>query len=536
MKAFLAALLVMLANYAYSQAALDNLNRELIAAMREVPGVKFTTSQTMKTAGPPSYLLAFETTVTDTKGKSTNEKYLFNLADIDQNTLRIADSKEALRIQMKCQKGQKFIRRYKEGEFLEYTASFIILGLDIDNAREIERILKEAIPQAVQSWENDANIANLSPENMILKLYSTVGTVAVESNTYKQSLGKNGDHPDRMKLVVEPSGGKSGGTTTYVFSPGDLQPNSVKLVVAGKEARVEASTKNNLGWIATEVNGKRGDLAKEISIRVTDPDQGKIVAALLEKIVPYGETQINNRLPQVKDQSDAFSRMAGVLEKFDAEGALYEYQFDKKAQTKLGFTKGSMAYEYFFHFGDLNPKSVKLSTKGELAQVSVSTQGNANYIWVAENGAQQNYDNGLTFYFADVEKARLAEKVLPALIEKCATQPAAGDLAQLKQMLSEGQTLESLESCKWKFTQREGEVDNQYEFNLFDINAAQVDIKVSGKNVTLLLQTNGKQNIITSMVKEKPGFTNALTLRVGGIPEAKIAKATLEKLLAECKK
>ncbi len=59
---------------------------------------------------------------------------------------------------------------------------------------------------------------------------------------------------------------------------------------------------------------------------------------------------------------------------------------------------------------------------------------------------------------------------------------------------------------------------------------------MSRKSVAVQLQTLKKENIISTIINEKPGYTSAIQLEAADVIAAKSLKISLEQLLKQCKK
>lgn len=537
-------------SFLHAQTPLTTLTGKLADSMKEVIAPKSTYSQSLYADENKPYLLTFKRVTVNDKGKSSEEKWLFNLADIDPKGVRIEAAKDVLRVNLRVNKGQKYVQYFRDGALSSYTDMVTIFGLGIDNGRDIEALVREAVPLAVSLWEKEANIDGKSPEQLIQRLTSLVSDMSSGGTDYRQRLEQMNDYPDRLKLNVVTSTSKNSKQETFIWSLGDLKGSDIRLAISGANAVVEAATKDNLAWVAAESEGVRQDYAKKVSIRVPDADQGKLIVAVMEKLVPFGEKEIQKRLPEPGKSSQAFELLSENLGRFPAAKTEYEVSLVKDCQCQLTEKQGAATETvYGFHFGDLDPKSVKLGMKGDLVEIRVGVEKKNNYVWVSRNNAQQNYDNELVFRAGDVEKGRLIAHLIPSLIEQCPEKTNLGSLEDVQRWIAKGKAPESGVSqdltiqsagdpCKWKYIEsavtEKSSTESTFEFNAYDLDPDQVKIVVNKKTVGVSVQTQKKQNIISSVVKEKPGYVSALQFEVADIVAAKSLKATLEQLIRNC--
>ncbi|MBK7407061.1 MAG: hypothetical protein IPJ40_02670 [Saprospirales bacterium] len=533
-----------------AQASLTAITANLAKSMQEVEGPKATYSQSVETVEGKPYLLVYQRTTTTGKDKSIDEQWRLNLADIDSKSLRVEDSKDALRINLRVDKGQKYIQYFKDGSLSGYTDNLSIYGQGIDNAREIEGYLLAAVPQAVLEWGKVADMEGKTDEQLLEQLKSLVDDLSLNGTDYRQRLSQMPDYSDRFNLNVVASTSRNNKQETAIWSLGDLKPGAVRLQISGANALVEAITKDNLAWVYMEREGVQQDYAKAVYIRVANPDQGKLLVAVLEKLIPFGEKAIQNRLPIPGKATENFSRITDNLGKFTAGKNAYDVSLTPGCQSRLKEVQGDTRMEYAFHFGDLDPKTVKLEMDDERVEIHISTEKKNDYIWVAKDEAQQNYDDELVLYLSDVETGRLVAHLIPSIIEQCPEEVNFGKFEDVQRWIDEGKAPDSgisqvlsaqsgEEHCKWNYVVRDNDEkkpsESSYEFNSYDLDPDQVKIVVNKKTVGVQVQTLKKQNIISSMEKEKPGYVSTLQFEVADIIAAKSLRISLEKLIAGCK-
>jgi hypothetical protein len=540
----------------FSQTTLPTLLQNLKAEVLEVSDEKTTLGQTLQHDAQKPYKITFTATKTDSKGKQSVDQWEFNLADMDKNTVRQENTKTEMRVVLKAVRGQKFIKHLRNGELEGYTDDLKIQAKNVDNARSLEKLLEEAIPLAQEAWERDADLKAKTPAALLQQAFSLVGPVETGNTTYKQKLEAAGDLPDRVRLTVEEHGSKGlVKSETYTFSLGDLSEPALQLKMQQKQVVLEAGAKRGLRWIGYAKEGGPAGFNKEVEFRVADPDQGKLLLAVLQKLIPYGEEEIRRRLPKAATGADALALLAGAPGKFSVDKNEYEQTLKAGCHSLLSrrksTEKGTETLEYGFHFGDLNDKTILLDIDAKTIELKVPTLDKARFVHLAKNGEQQAYDNEVVFLLPDLEQARRFEHLLPQAIEQCRQPAAARDLAWLQQALAEGEatqpglaqkleTQSAGEACKWRFTRLEtGEKksdESVYEFNLYDLDPRQVEIKVSGKKVALEITARYQQKVISHYDNGKPGFVAQFTLQLADIETAKQARETVLKAVEACKK
>ena len=535
---------------------LTELTNQIAAAVKEVGDEKTSISQTFNADKGKPYRLTYTRRTTDSKGKTTEEKWEFNLADIDKNTVRWEAQKDALLVFMRISREQRLIKYFKNGELQSYTNELTLFAKGIDNARELEKTFEDAILPAQEAWEKESNIKGRKPAELLDVLFKLIGDVQNGALATRQTLEPDGSQlQDRLRLSVETFNTKGiSSKEIFYWSLGDLSEQSVRLSVQNDRAFVEVKTRRNIRWIATDKDGMPGNFVNEMEIQVSDPDQGKMVQALLQKLIPFGEEQIQKRLPQPTTAGETLRLLAATQQKFTREKVDFEQYLKPDCLTQLTLKetaeKKTEVAEYVFHFGDLNEKSASLEIQGRNIKVEVGTLERNKFIGYTLNGESKNYENKVEFRFPDLEQARLFDHLLPLAIGQCRHTPIPSDFAWLNKCLSvsektdvgltqklEFQSLDA--SCKWKFTRIETSdkksKEEIFEFNLYDLDPKQVSISVVGRRITLEILTKYRQKIISRYENGKPSYTSELTFVLSDIESAKVARETLMTLIEGCK-
>ena len=70
---------------------------------------------------------------------------------------------------------------------------------------------------------------------------------------------------------------------------------------------------------------------------------------------------------------------------------------------------------------------------------------------------------------------------------------------------------------------------------MYDLDPKNLDLKVSGKKVTLQANTKYRQKIVSEYKEGKPSYTADFQLVVGDVETAKIWRETWSQLIGGCK-
>ncbi|GGD52182.1 hypothetical protein GCM10011514_15530 [Emticicia aquatilis] len=507
--------------------------------VKEIKLEKSTVNQhfSYETATPFDVKIAI--TTTDSKGKSTEELYEFNLGLIGE-IKRSASTKE-MKVELASQKSLKVIRYTKGGEMQNYENKVELLSENIDDARELEKNLKDAITAAKTAWETSIKLPKEELGALQTWLEQNIKEATAEKQTFKQSLKKSSIYKDRASLTLEENDGKKTTETQADFSWGDLNEGSAELKISGKEIYVVAKSKNDYIKTTKGYND-------EIKIYAQTPSEGSILQMAIQKIIPLAKKELQTRLPKLATKEDGFKILKDRTKDFKVNESAYTQKIATTCLTTYDLksnNKGKTVDESFkFNFGDLS--DYKLSVSKEIIKITAKVADNKKFIQYTKDGALQNYDNSVDFIVGDLEDARYLAEALPAISKGCKTNITAGDFSSLvaKLKLTENPkqdlTLQDGDKCKWKLTATLSEskksVESVSEWNLYDIDPKKIDIDVSGKTVGITAYTLNKEKFVKLTKDSKPGFSSEINFVVKDIEDAQKSLATIKALVEGCKK
>lgn len=549
MKNILKFLLVFLSFLSQAQSNLKASLDKVKSYVKEIKLEKSTVNQQFSYESATPFDVKIAITTTDSKGKSTEELYEFNLG-LMGDIKRSASTKE-MKVELASQKNLKVIRYTKGGEMENYENKVELLSENIDDARELEKNLKDAIAAAKTAWETSIKLPKEDLGALQTWLEQNIKDATAEKQTFKQTLKKSSTYKDRALLSLEendggPSHGKKTTETQADFSWGDLNEGSAELKISGKEIYVVAKSKND--YVRTQQGGTMKGYDDEIKIYAQTPSDGSILQMAIQKIIPLAKKELQIRLPKLATKEDGFKVLKDRTKDFKVNESAYTQKITTTCLTTYDLkseTKGKAVEESFkFNFGDLS--DYKLSVSKETIKITAKVADNKKFIQYTKDGALQNYDNSVDFIVGDLEDARYLVEALPAISKGCKTNITGGDFSSFvgKLKLTENPKqdlmLQDGDKCKWKltstFSESKKSVESISEWNLYDIDPKKIDIEVSGKMVGITAYTLNKEKFIKLTKDSKPGFSSEINFIVKDIEDAQKSLATIKALVDGCKK
>jgi len=528
--------------------------QELSAALPEVTDDKNTYTQQLTFDPDKPYRVVIdlkETALKDGKGKQF--RYELNLAEVDKNLVRRVANSKMLAISVKTKRSVNSIRYFQNDVQENYQNELELRAKDSDNLSAIERLLKQAVPQAEALWEASLKIDLKDLKAVTTWLEKAVKPASVGETTYNQVFSGDG-RGDLVKLQVETTSSKGAATEIFRFSLADLLEQRIAYKVQGVKIIVEAEARHNLSLIRVDKDGQQKNYEKSIQLYCADPDDAQKLVYVLQKAVPLARESLKQTIKEPATKAEALKLIAANTKSFRNSKGDITQTIGADCQTTLVSTlaaeKKQVASEYAFDFGDLDDREVKLAVKGMDISIGLQTLGNEKFVRVMKDGEQGNYANNFDLEIPDLETARLLEAYLAYAIKACKQPVAPQDFAWLSKQVVAYNTLvpevtqeftqqDGGASCKYSFrvntTTSKSIQEEIYEFNLKDMDATKIELKVVGKNVFVELPTKGKQKLINFYKGGKPSFVEKVPFGVSSIAEGKQFRETLKGMVEGCK-
>lgn len=542
--------LLLWAGFATGQSLQETLT-ELSAAMQEVSDDKTTYIQSFSFEADKPYRVAFvcrDITMKDRKEKE--HRYELNLADLDKNLVRRVTTSKMLAVSVGARRSVKAIKYFQDGTQQSYQSDFQIRAKDSEHMEQIERLLRAAIPLAEGLWESSLEIDLGSLPEMTAWLSKKVGKVAVGEDMYTQSLSGAG-REDLVQLSVEAVTTKGRNVSNFKFSLGDLQEQRISYKILGSKIVVEAKTQQNRNMVTVEQDGAPQNYAGSVEIFCNDLDEAKQLTLVLQKAAPLAATSLAAIAPQPGSLEEAFTLIAQHIGNTNDGKRDIAQAFEGACPATLATTiadeKKQEQYRYIFDFSDMDERKVELAIKGRSISLHLSTANNNSYIQIYKDGELYKYANTLSIEVPDIETVRLLEPGLRYVIQGCETKTATEDFAWIARRVAAfrgvgdvAQTLaqETSNACKFSLSintsTKKGAQEELYEFNLKDMDPRQVELNVSGKDVSVVLQTKGKQKLINYYKDGKPVYVDKVAFGVADVAEGKVFRATFGALTEGC--
>lgn len=508
--------------------------------VKEIKLEKETVSQQLTSDPSSPTEMTLTVTSTNAKGQANQETYKFNFAFFDVSRVQRNASKKQLAMELKTTDGFKAVALLKNGKLDKYINEIEILCDNADDARDLEKALKDVVTIAKKSWEANINLPT-DYAGLINFVKNNIKDFSVMGIEARQKVTQSGEFKDRIMIETAQVEAKKTNEYVYDFSIGDLLENSVKADVSGTTVVFTATT-NDKAKFVTVTENKKIEYDNEIQALMAGPSEAKTMVLAFQKLIPLARKELQNRLP--KNTNGSFEGLKQITS-FQVNQKQYDQTIKPECvclYTSTVVDKGkSQAQSFLFNFSDLT--DFKLDVDRDVVIVKAKTIENLEFVAVTEKEKRQ-FEKGIEFTTADVEKGRYLLAYLPSLANKCREniKPETFDwlVNKLKNAGVDGitQTLSLQEGGnrgKWRFivaeTGTKKTTETVYEFNVYDLDMAKLDFTSKDQNLVLKIPSKRKEKLIKSIVDGKPNFTNETQFMLTNAEDAKRINTTIKEIV-----
>ncbi len=472
--------------------------------------------------GAKNYLVTFNRNYNDSKGNKIKEVFSFNLVDVNPEGISLNVRGTDLSIELNTKNNDKYIGISENDEIQNYDNDFEIFVSSLEEARDIVQAFKYVISLSKPEYTTFSDV-----NQALLYLKENIREVTTGSYTYTQLFDQD-NKPDGLVTYISKRTDSKGTTTEskYQLYLSEIQPEA-DLSVSGTDVKLELNVKDKQKLIRTFEDGELQNYSNQIEIYAANIESAREMANALNYAVTNSEPGLLNWTDAAGASAWLSSNIGTVVE----PGASYEQKLSFDAvnnyKTMLNVitsdSKGQTDEIFEFYISDIDRDNLELSTSGKKLFVEVPT-GKEKLVRITKSGEIQNYASFVDILFEDTRQARNfinAMKYLASGVQQ--QEKSFTDSRSAFQYISSSltpvstgsykydQSIEMIDDdpCRIKFmiTQidsKEVSTGYVYEFTMSDINPEAVKLEISGKEMTVELETRAKQKLIKPYKNEEP--------------------------------
>lgn len=465
-------------------------------------------------------LIRYSFVATSTKGKKREASFEFNVADLDEYLVREETKKDAIYLNIVIDNEEKFIKEYSNGVVKGYSNSFTILTSDIDNARTLKELFKQAIPVAQKIPRDVDELSNYKA--MEVWLNETISDANLGNKSITQKLEPL-DDPGAFKFTQTTTTSKGAETKDFYFNLGDVDTNSLTFTISGNSLLVSFEAIRKLKIFNLYEENIPAGYVNRISIYANQVEEAKSIKKALSMAVPLASEIVESSIKHYNQFKPAMNRFTELVRTIEYESKTLEQTIDGECSLRYMGTvitpKEKSRFFDDFTFLDIDEKSIDFGVSGDEMFVSMTTDASIDLIKSYERDDFKGYKDEVKIYVENIEDARRMKAVLMDLTRICKenyVDPFIG-MSQEKRIkwleTNLGELMIGSTGIKQQFTHLADEgvgkmrleketrtsksvKEELFEFNLKDVDPKSIQYKISGKSLSIQFETQQKEAII----------------------------------------
>ena len=396
-------------------------------------------------------------------------------------------------------------------------------------------------------------------ENLVSDISSSLQNVQAAKKEFKQSIEVVKPGVVSLHLEIVPEKGDTK-TKDYVFSPYDLDKNTIRASAKGDVISVQLLTKNGQKMIRQTLDNEKVSYVNKIYVQATDMKNGKELAEKLKKLIPVAKKIIDARL-----NLNSYDDYKNWLENNTGEVNLPNKQINQSIEIpdevygktiinqEVTDSKKTIKHTYKFNALSLQSRTIGLKVSGDIFYVVLKAKKPLIKHLVDEQ--HKNFVKEVKVAFSDIEKARDFKKVMQEFIPiaKKKFMSSLPKISNIKEALHIiNQNIENLQGKDIQITQtlsgncvmeveqniqgKKNEHTYKYKFNLADINPNALEIATEKGLYVLKIKTvSGNKFIQPHKDGELNSYTNNIKIYNSGIETALTTQQLFKNMIDKCK-
>lgn len=347
---------------------------------------------------------------TEITAKSSEERqYIFNLADININSLKFDISGSSFSLDFETKRKQRLIKVLENGVPDGFESEIVIFTNNVEEARDLKNILTRVVPLAQDKVE-----ASIQPLKNLQAVFDYLGRFIKNIDYGDESFEQSIEGGCLIEYTRVESDAKSTKKLKAEFNLIDINKNLIDYDISSDKMYVEFTTKESLDLIRTFENNEFYRYDDELKIYAENIEVARRIKAGLEHLIgicergyvdPFADMTKEQKINWLVENMDEV-RVGDktITQKFET---INQSDLEKIKLTKLEIdSKGSQEEIFEFNFTDINPKSIQYKIGSKTLAISFETKFKEDIIKYYKDGEIKNYKDGFELSMTDIETAR----------------------------------------------------------------------------------------------------------------------------------
>ena len=357
----------------------------------------------------------------ETDGKTAHqEELIFNLADVNLNSLTFKISGNRFSLNMEMLQRLKVVHVVRDGQPKAFQDDITIFTNNVDEARDLKNVINMAAPLAIAKIKSELPPLK-TKEEALSAVAGLVKDVKIGDKTEGQTVT-----PECITTFTNTEQSASATVkNVYTFNWMDINPNTVRVVVSGEKMVLELPTLDKNKVVMNLKNDKMDGYESEVNIFMLDMEVGRRLKEAVEKTIGYCKSTYKEPFQSSPTAIVEWLRNTSgevVVEQVTQSSTIESPEPDNlnKIKVTLREVKASSSVEEIFelNFSDINTTGVDFEVKGKWLFVKMETNFKSKIIKAYKDGKIQPYAYSLSIPMKDIETAR----GFIAAVKKCAAE------------------------------------------------------------------------------------------------------------------
>ena len=358
--------------------------------------------------------------VTESKGKTEENKFELYTFDVDGNLVGVGTSGKDAQITLNMKGKSKYIKVFKNNAQQSYDDQIILHAPDIESARQAAEAIRFIVNKSDYKVLSFKSIADALPVVKEGVSSLTTGTTQI-SQTMEYSAGE----PCLMTFKTVKTDSKGAATEeSFSYYPYVMDSKLSKVTVSGKTISLAMKVKEKAKYIKTLKNGETQNYTGEVEIQFSDilkaRDVLSAMLSIIDKSAPKTKTWNNKAnasafiIGSLKDLPVGKGQLKQKLELVGGDACKFNYTYTTIDE------KGISKEEIFeFNMVDINKKKYTISDDGKTLKLKFETKKQEKLVKYYKDSKLQNYVSSVEFIFDDYDLARQVQESLVYVAEEC---------------------------------------------------------------------------------------------------------------------
>ncbi|NRB46962.1 MAG: hypothetical protein HRU41_04775 [Saprospiraceae bacterium] len=410
----------------------------------------------------------------------------------------------------------------------------------------IQLLSQETITPLVPPNELETSLKNIEGQ-----LY----TVSLEKVEYEQDLRFDGEDPYLVTLEIRTRKGKKASNDSYRFNLANIDQDRIEYSEKKTHFELKLTCVDKQKFIQPFKDGKQANYTHTMTLYARSADEARALQSTFRTAIPKARSLVQETV-NLASMENGMDWLAAQLDDIKVGKNFFSQSFERSEaiSTQVRFLLDDEIT--IVNLIDLNPNSVAIDVQGKKLMVVGQTDDKVDFITHEKKGALKGYSNKFALMVETVEEGKLTVDVLQKMIPWAREEfrqyvPVVNDRAEGLALLKEyvgtaleggsnkvGQTIEA--SCITLLTQvksgKKESVTHETKFNLDDLDNQNLDVSISGKTITVDLQTKSKLNLIQSFANEQfDKYSNKHSIYASDVENARYLQQLIPKVIGTCK-